>query len=189
MPRDRRGDALTGRQHIPADRIPLSWFQRCSRDRCRVRAPSARMPQRISRFDAGYQVLTIPQILQRPVDAEFAASILQWPTGAIAPRSVLAWRDAPFAIPLTGAAKLVSCGIRRKCLSTSISERKRTCTLRYALLKSGRNAGFRNRDDRAGPANSRLRVRVPNAKGNPALTVAIAAGLCQWRLSFDYKEL
>ena len=45
-------------------------------------------------FDAAYQVLAGPrQIHQPPIEPALAERILQWPADAIAPHSVLAWRD------------------------------------------------------------------------------------------------
>ena len=57
-------------------------------------------PSGLAAFDAAYQVVALPRQIGQPlVDAGFAASILQWPTDAIAPHSVLAWRDR-FALHL-----------------------------------------------------------------------------------------
>jgi len=51
-------------------------------------------------FDAAYQTLATPQTVhQRVVDPAIAGRILHWPEGAVAPHSVLAWRD-PFGFQL-----------------------------------------------------------------------------------------
>jgi len=51
-------------------------------------------PSGLLAFDAAYQVLVLPrQIHQPPVEQALAERILQWPADAIAPHSVLAWRD------------------------------------------------------------------------------------------------
>jgi hypothetical protein len=53
-------------------------------------------PSGLPAFDAAYQALALPRhISQPPVDPALAGRILSWPTDAIAPHSVLAWRD-PF---------------------------------------------------------------------------------------------
>jgi hypothetical protein len=49
-------------------------------------------------FDNAYQVLALPnQIQQSPLDATLVDRVLHWPANAIAPHSVLAWRD-PFGL-------------------------------------------------------------------------------------------
>jgi hypothetical protein len=53
-------------------------------------------PSGLAEFDAAYEVLVLgKQFGQPPVDVSLGREILSWPAGAIAPRSVLAWRD-PF---------------------------------------------------------------------------------------------
>jgi hypothetical protein len=53
-------------------------------------------PSGLPAFDAAYQALALPRhISQPPVDPALAGRILSWPADAIAPHSVLAWRD-PF---------------------------------------------------------------------------------------------
>ena len=55
------------------------------------------LPSGVAAFDAGYQVQVLPsQIRQPPVDPSLADRILHWPADAVAPHSVLAWRD-PYA--------------------------------------------------------------------------------------------
>jgi hypothetical protein len=57
-------------------------------------------PSGLPAFDAAYQVLALPrQIRQSPLDPALAERILHWPADAIAPHSVLAWRD-PFGLCL-----------------------------------------------------------------------------------------
>jgi hypothetical protein len=60
---------------------------------------AAELPCGLPAFDAAYQILAVPQKFQQPVDAELAARILRWPEEAIAPHSVLIWRD-PFGFHL-----------------------------------------------------------------------------------------
>ena len=49
-------------------------------------------------FDNSYQVLALPnQIQQSPLDATLVDRILHWPANAVAPHSLLAWRD-PFGL-------------------------------------------------------------------------------------------
>jgi len=53
-------------------------------------------PSGLPAFDAAYQVLALPRRISKPpVDPALAGRILSWPADAIAPHSVLAWRD-PF---------------------------------------------------------------------------------------------
>jgi hypothetical protein len=52
------------------------------------------LPSGLPAFDAAYRVLALPQQFQQPCDADLAARILHWPEEAIAPHSVLAWRDS-----------------------------------------------------------------------------------------------
>ena len=50
----------------------------------------------LSAFDAAYHILALPRhISHPPVDPALAGRFLSWPADAIAPHSVLAWRD-PF---------------------------------------------------------------------------------------------
>jgi len=51
-------------------------------------------------FDAAYHVLVLPSRFTHPLlDSALAARVLHWPAEAMAPHSVLAWRD-PFAFHL-----------------------------------------------------------------------------------------
>jgi hypothetical protein len=51
-------------------------------------------------FDATYQILALPhQMRQSPIDAALAERFLHWPATAVAPVSVVAWRD-PFGFHL-----------------------------------------------------------------------------------------
>jgi hypothetical protein len=55
-------------------------------------------PSGLPAFDAAYQVLGRPSQIRPPlVDQALAARVLRWPADAIAPHSVLAWRD-PFGL-------------------------------------------------------------------------------------------
>jgi hypothetical protein len=52
----------------------------------------------LAAFDARYEVLVLPkQIQKQPVDAALGQRALSWPADAIAPHSMLAWRD-PFGL-------------------------------------------------------------------------------------------
>ena len=52
------------------------------------------IPSGCAAFDAAYQVFASPgQTKQPPVDVALAARVLHWPATAIAPHSMLAWRD------------------------------------------------------------------------------------------------
>jgi hypothetical protein len=58
------------------------------------------LPSGLAAFDARYEVLVLPkQIQKQPVDAALGQRVLSWPADAIAPHSVLAWRD-PFGLHL-----------------------------------------------------------------------------------------
>ena len=58
------------------------------------------LPSGLTAFDTAYQVLALPhQIRQPPIDAPLAERYVHWPVGAVAPHSVLAWRD-PFGFHL-----------------------------------------------------------------------------------------
>ena len=55
---------------------------------------SREFPSGFPAFDAAYRVLALPQdSAQPPIDPALAARMMQWPADAIAPHSVLAWRD------------------------------------------------------------------------------------------------
>jgi hypothetical protein len=57
-------------------------------------------PSGLRAFDEVYQVLALPrQIRHAPLDPALAERILHWPADAIAPHSVLVWRD-PFGLYL-----------------------------------------------------------------------------------------
>jgi hypothetical protein len=100
MPRDREGHGLPRGQDIPAGiESPIAGFSGAAASDIAFLREAREHPSGLAAFDAAYQVLALPQIVQPPVDAEFAAHILQWPADAIAPHSVLAWRD-PFALHL-----------------------------------------------------------------------------------------
>ena len=100
MPRDGEGHGLPQGQAIPPGLesriVPFSVaasgiaFLRDARE----------YPSELPAFDAEYQVLAMPgRMVQPPVDAQPARRILQWPANAVAPHSVLAWRD-PFPLHL-----------------------------------------------------------------------------------------
>ena len=56
---------------------------------------SRELPSGLAAFDAAYEVLVLPQQIQQPpVDAALGQRLMNWPANAIAPHSVLAWRDA-----------------------------------------------------------------------------------------------
>jgi hypothetical protein len=56
------------------------------------------LPSGLAAFDARYEILVLPkQIQKQPVDAALAQRVLSWPADAIAPHSILAWRD-PFGL-------------------------------------------------------------------------------------------
>ena len=58
------------------------------------------LPSGLPAFDTAYEVLALPgQSGRPPVDPALAQRILHWPADAIAPHSVLAWRD-PFGLHL-----------------------------------------------------------------------------------------
>jgi hypothetical protein len=58
------------------------------------------LPSGLAAFDARYEVLVLPkQIQKQPVDAALGQRMLSWPADAIAPHSILAWRD-PFGLHL-----------------------------------------------------------------------------------------
>jgi hypothetical protein len=87
------GEALTGRAvarvaaFSGAIASGLEFFQN-----------SRELPSGLAAFDAAYEVLVLPQqIQQSPVDAALGQRMLSWPANAIAPHSVLAWRD-PFGL-------------------------------------------------------------------------------------------
>jgi hypothetical protein len=53
------------------------------------------MPSGLTEFDAAYHVLTMPgESWQTPIDAGLAKRFLKWPRDAIAPHSIVVWRDA-----------------------------------------------------------------------------------------------
>lgn len=51
------------------------------------------MPSGMAAFDAAYHVSAAGRISRPPIDSALAARLLAWPAGAIAPHSLLAWRD------------------------------------------------------------------------------------------------
>ena len=54
------------------------------------------LPTRVPEFDSTYQLLALPgRVANSPVDAALAQRLLHWPADALAPHSLLAWRD-PF---------------------------------------------------------------------------------------------
>lgn len=76
---------------------------------------SKELPSGMAAFDAAYHVLVLPaRFPHPPLDAALAARVLRWPADAIAPHSVMAWRD-PFAfhflaqLPETPTWPTVSC--------------------------------------------------------------------------------
>jgi hypothetical protein len=99
MPRDRAGHGLPRGEAIPsAVESRIAALSGAAASEIAFLRDAKEWPSGLAAFDAGYQVLTTPpQILQAPVDPELAARILQWPADAVAPHSVLAWRD-PFAL-------------------------------------------------------------------------------------------
>jgi hypothetical protein len=101
MPLDREGHGLPRGQAVPAGiESRIAVFSGAAAGDIAFLRDAREWPSGSAGFDAGYQVLAIPRrIVQPPVDPEFAARILQWPPDAVAPHSVLAWRD-PFALHL-----------------------------------------------------------------------------------------
>src|SRR6266853_1694955 len=100
MPRDSEGRGLPRGQAIPAGiESRIAAFSGAAASDIFL-WDAREHPSGLAAFDAAYQVLASPrQIVRPPVDPGFATRILQWPADAVAPRSVLAWRD-PFAFHL-----------------------------------------------------------------------------------------
>jgi hypothetical protein len=101
MPRDSEGHGLPRGQAIPAGiESRIAAFSGAAASDIAFLRDAREHPSGLAAFDAAYQVLAPPrQIVQPPVDPGFATCILQWPVDAVAPRSVLAWRD-PVALHL-----------------------------------------------------------------------------------------
>jgi hypothetical protein len=101
IPRDTQGHGLPRGQAIPAMlESRIAAFSGAAASDIAFLREAREHPSGSGAFDAAYQVLALPRhSAQSPVDQGFAARILQWPSDAIAPHSVLVWRD-PFALHL-----------------------------------------------------------------------------------------
>lgn len=93
-----RGTMMRG-PTIPPDAVSrIATMSRAAAGAVRLLRDSREFPSGRAAFDAAYQVLARPErVRQLPVDPVLAARILDWPAGAVAPHSMLVWRD-PFGL-------------------------------------------------------------------------------------------
>ncbi len=99
LPRDSNGhgSALLGSAIMPEAESRVAAFSGLAARAVGFFRDAGELPSGVAAFDAAYQVLVLPrQIRQPPVDPTLADRILHWPADAVAPHSVLAWRD-PYA--------------------------------------------------------------------------------------------
>jgi hypothetical protein len=96
---DDRGTALLAPGLSAAAQARVATFSTALASAIEFFHDASRFPSGLPAFDAAYQVLALPQQARHPLHTELAARILHWPEQAIAPHSVLAWRD-PFGFHL-----------------------------------------------------------------------------------------
>jgi hypothetical protein len=96
LPRAGEGQRLqSATSHIPPkSESRIAAFSQTLASGVRFLEEARELPSGDPSFDAIYQVLALPQIHHPPIDPALAERILKWPANAIAPHSVLAWRDA-----------------------------------------------------------------------------------------------
>jgi hypothetical protein len=101
MPRDDEGRSLPRGPAIPAGiESGIAVFSGAAARDIAFLRDARQHPSGLAAFDTAYQVLATPErLVPPPVDPELAARLLRWPADAVAPHSVLAWRD-PFALHL-----------------------------------------------------------------------------------------
>lgn len=99
-PRDPEGTGTMMRgPAIPPDAASrIATVSRAAAGAVRLLRESREYPSGLAGFDAAYQVLVrSEQLHQPPVDPVLAGRMLRWPAGAVAPHSILVWRD-PFGL-------------------------------------------------------------------------------------------
>jgi hypothetical protein len=102
LPRDSKahGSALLGSAIPPGVESRVAAFSGTAASAVGFFRDAQELPSGLAPFDAAYQILQLHQQLpNQPVDSALAERILHWPPDAIAPHSVLAWRD-PFGFHL-----------------------------------------------------------------------------------------
>ena len=96
---DDRGTALLEPGLSPAVRAKVVAFSATLASAIEFFHDASQFLSGLPAFDTAYQVLALAQQFRHPLDAELAACILHWPEEAVAPHSVLVWRD-PFGFHL-----------------------------------------------------------------------------------------
>jgi hypothetical protein len=96
QPREQAVPGYTSRGGIamPGLEAKLGAVSRVLASDARLYRDGRELTTGISDFDAAYKIQVLPEgIHQAPVDAGFARRWLHWPPAAIAPHSLMAWRD------------------------------------------------------------------------------------------------
>jgi hypothetical protein len=96
---DNRARVLLASGLSPAAQAKVATFSAALGSAIEFFHDASQFPSGLPAFDAAYQVLALPQQFRHPLDTELAARILHWPEDAVAPHSVLVWRD-PFGFHL-----------------------------------------------------------------------------------------
>jgi hypothetical protein len=95
---DGRGSALLSPPLSPDVQAKVAAFSGTAASAAGFFRDAQALPSGFPAFDAAYQIMARPErVLQTPIDVALAERLLRWPADAIAPHSVLAWRD-PFGL-------------------------------------------------------------------------------------------
>jgi hypothetical protein len=96
LPREAGSGAPLGTGMPPGMESRLAAFSGAMASAAVFLREARELPSGLAAFDAAYQVLALPQqFRQPPLNAALADRMLHWPPDALAPHSVVAWRD-PF---------------------------------------------------------------------------------------------